>query len=105
MAVDPRFHDIKSSPRLSTGPKSVASEPRMNCEAAAPCALVILSEAKDLSTLQRSFDSLALAQDDATVSDRCEASPLALGQLRHLTMPTAFIVAPRSVSDLNMNFA
>src|SRR5207253_1913763 len=43
--------------------------------------------------------------DDAAVSDRCEASPLALGQLRHLAIPTAFIVAPRSASDLAMNLA
>ena len=43
--------------------------------------------------------------DDANVSNRCEASPLALGHLRHLAIPTAFIVAPRSVSDLAMNLA
>ena len=34
-----------------------------------------------------------------------QRSPDCIVQLHYLTMPTAFIVAPRSASDLAMNFA
>src|SRR6202171_801562 len=41
--------------------------------------------------------------DDAYSPERAAASPCALGHLRHLTIPTAFMVAPRSASALAMN--
>src|ERR1700682_4792519 len=43
--------------------------------------------------------------DDADVPDRVAALARARGHLRHLTIPTAFMVAPRSASALAMNLA
>ena len=54
-----------------------------------------------------SFTSLdpRLRGDDAGPKPRARASAARGLVRRHLTMPTAFIVAPRSASDLAMNFA
>src|SRR5207253_478889 len=69
----------------------------------------VLSEAKEL-LLVRAVGAPEILrrcapQDDESVSNRCDASRLALGRIRHLAMPRDFITVPISASPFAMYFA